>query len=397
MKTPSIALAPVVALVLALVGVAQAQRDSAPQDSPADRFRDAVQDVFERVWVPSSRYTDGPHTRQAFREVVADTRKATVEVRHKGRQVALGGIVGPDGWIVTKASLMEGDVTCRLADRRELPARLVGVDRECDLAMLKIDATGLATIDLRGGESVEPRMFVSTTAKRAGLAGDASGSPEQLDGQPAASPQPGDFVATVGLGREPAAIGVVSVGPRTIPRMAGILGIRMEETGIGGVLVGQVYPGTGAARAGVESGDLVLRIEGVAVESLEALKNQVQRYNPGDRIEVVVRRGERELRKRAVLSGTVRDFGVSRSQYQNSLGGELTERRFGFPSALQHDTVLSPRECGGPIVDLDGRVVGFNIARAGRTESYALPRAEVSERLVDLMSGRLAPRAESAL
>jgi serine protease Do len=86
-------------------------------------------------------------------------------------------------------------------------------------------------------------------------------------------------------------------------------------------------------------------------------------------------------------------LGIGRSQYQNNLGGELTRRRFGFPSALQHDTVLSPAECGGPIVDLEGRVVGFNIARAGRTESYALPVAEVNQRLVDLMSGRLAPRA----
>ena len=30
-------------------------------------------------------------------------------------------------------------------------------------------------------------------------------------------------------------------------------------------------------------------------------------------------------------------------------------------------------DCGGPLVDLDGAAVGLNIARAGRTESYALP------------------------
>ena len=64
---------------------------------------------------------------------------------------------------------------------------------------------------------------------------------------------------------------------------------------------------------------------------------------------------------------------MGRSDFQNSLGGKLSVRRFGFPLAFQHDTVLRPSDCGGPVVDLDGRVVGFNIARAGRTESYALP------------------------
>ena len=40
---------------------------------------------------------------------------------------------------------------------------------------------------------------------------------------------------------------------------------------------------------------------------------------------------------------------------------------------MQHDAVLSPQDCGGPLVDLDGKVVGINIARAGRVETYALP------------------------
>ena len=34
-----------------------------------------------------------------------------------------------------------------------------------------------------------------------------------------------------------------------------------------------------------------------------------------------------------------------------------------------------PADCGGPLVNLDGKVVGMNIARAGRTESYAIPCA----------------------
>ena len=50
----------------------------------------------------------------------------------------------------------------------------------------------------------------------------------------------------------------------------------------------------------------------------------------------------------------------------------LSGRRSGFP-ALQHDTVLHPDQCGGPLVNLDGKVVGINIARASRVASYAIP------------------------
>ena len=79
-------------------------------------------------------------------------------------------------------------------------------------------------------------------------------------------------------------------------------------------------------------------------------------------------------------------------ELHNQLGGPLSEHRTGFPTVLQHDTALRPEDCGGPLVDLDGKAVGINIARAGRTESYAVPAEEVQRLLPDLKSGKLAPR-----
>ena len=63
----------------------------------------------------------------------------------------------------------------------------------------------------------------------------------------------------------------------------------------------------------------------------------------------------------------------------------------GFPAALQHDTVLRPKDCGGPVVDLNGHVVGLNIARAGRTATYVLPTEVILPLLDDLKSGKLPP------
>src|SRR5438034_2409763 len=76
------------------------------------------------------------------------------------------------------------------------------------------------------------------------------------------------------------------------------------------------------------------------------------------------------------------------------MGSALSSRRNGYPSILQHDSVVKPTECGGPIVDLDGKVIGINICRAGRVESWAVPAEAVQPLLFDLMAGKLPPKRE---
>ena len=75
----------------------------------------------------------------------------------------------------------------------------------------------------------------------------------------------------------------------------------------------------------------------------------------------------------------------ARDSFQDTLGSDLSSRRGGFASALQHDTVLDANQCGGPVVGLDGRAVGLNIARAGRVVSYAIPAAAVRPVVADLL------------
>jgi len=65
----------------------------------------------------------------------------------------------------------------------------------------------------------------------------------------------------------------------------------------------------------------------------------------------------------------------------NRMGTQLSKNRSGYDLALQHDCPLEPKDCGGPLVDLDGRVVGINVARAGRVKSYAIPSSVVRELL----------------
>ena len=372
--------------------LAQDPQGDIPDPSPPvpppslDKARNAFRDAIERNWVPRYRLTNGPHVRAAFRNVVADVSQSTVAVEASGKRVALGGIVGPDGWVLTKASQLRGPLTVVLKDKREFDARLVGVDREHDLAMLKVDAKDLPSL------SLEKELTISA----------------------------GGWVATPGLERDPLAVGVMSVAPRKIPHRPGILGIQLDDSDstspraspqaegepdaeqeseptekVTGALVVKVFPDTGAAKAGVLVNDVVTRINGQRTKNRLQLIREVRRYSPGDEIELEIRRGSQTVTLKATLSGNVKQmFPQTRSQYQNSLGGELSQRRFGFPTALQHDTVLRPNECGGPLVNLDGQVIGFNISRSGRTESYAIPTDAVLSLMYELMSGKQTPEQQ---
>jgi serine protease Do len=322
----------------------------------ADKGKKAEAGVYER---------SSPQVLAAFRAVVARPSQSTVRVRCGGRDVALGTVISQGGLILTKRSQLKGKIVCRLRDGRKFPARIVGVSKRYDLALLKINARGLRPVRWRASSAAAV----------------------------------GNWVATPGLGRDPVSVGVVSVASRTLPRSAlaaanprgGYLGIALmpsEE----GAKIAQVVHGSAAAKAGLKANDMIVAIAGQATKDGEEVLAKLGRYKPGDVVEIHVQRGGKKVIVKAKLG---KRSGMSRADFQNRLGGPLSRVRQGFPVILQHDTVLRPSDCGGPLVDLDGRAVGVNIARAGRTESYAIP-AEVVRRLVRDMrgGGRLAVRAK---
>src|SRR6267154_1341822 len=84
---------------------------------------------------------NGPKMVKLFRPVVAKTSESTVRVICDGKDTALGAVIGPDGWIITKASELKGEIVCRLKDGKDYSAKIVGVHVDYDLALLKIEAT----------------------------------------------------------------------------------------------------------------------------------------------------------------------------------------------------------------------------------------------------------------
>lgn len=80
------------------------------------------------------------------------------EEREVQRGVGSGFIISGDGYVLTNAHVVEGadEVTVTLTDRREFKAKVLGADRRSDVALLKLDATGLPY--LRTGDSSKIRV-----------------------------------------------------------------------------------------------------------------------------------------------------------------------------------------------------------------------------------------------
>ena len=151
------------AAVLTLATPALAQRGNQERDIPPTR--------------------SNPQFLAAFREATAEASRSTVRILCDDKEASLGTIIGPDGWILTKYSLLSGKVACRLKDGITLEARIVGVHEPFDLAMLKVQATNLPSVQL-----VESKVAPV-----------------------------GHWLVSVGTGADPVAVGVMSVATRTPP------------------------------------------------------------------------------------------------------------------------------------------------------------------------------------
>lgn len=282
---------------------------------------------------------------EAFRDVVGQPAQSTVRVFCGDKQVALGTIFDPAGYIATKGSELDGSVVCELADGARHAAELVGVDRASDLAVLKIPVEGLPAVQWRE------------------------------DSPPAV----GGWVVTPGLGPLPEAVGIVSVAAHRV--RGAVLGVQLTEDRPGPRIT-VVVPGSGGEKAGLRAGDIVTRFGDQPISTADMLIAATSAMLPGDKVTLQLLRSGQTREVQAELSSVSSALSSSRAQMQDSLGGPLSGRRVLFPSVLEHDTVLLPNQCGGPLVDLDGKVIGINIARANRVASYAIP-ASVARPLLE--------------
>ncbi len=362
--------------------------------------------VYAESYLPRTHAKEGDTFRAAFVPAVKTITPAVVEVRVAGERAALGCVVSPDGWVVTKASEVfrgaasvrpaedqtqitqpPGGVLCVRQDGTRWPTLVVGVDRETDLALLKAAAP------------LEPWPYVHWGVTWHAAAASDEPAPDDTSLElarvrPVVSMSPGPWAVVPGFGTAlqrrtggVLAVGVVSAAPRPIKSRAR-MGVFFASGSVR-PLVRFVQPESGAALAGLRTGDVLVSVDGTPtptpLEVVEALSDKLA----GDAVAVTIRRGgaaqtdqpETQLELKIVL-GVGPDRPDNRSGRMNEASGPLSRRRSGFPDAFQHDARIAPSSCGGPVVSLDGNVLGLNIARPERVGVLALTNQQVHEALV---------------
>ena len=257
------------------------------------------------------------------------------------RGVGSGFILSSDGFILTNAHVVDGadEVLVTLTDKREFKARIVGADKRTDVAVVKIEATGLPAVKVGDVSRLRVGEWVMAIGSPFGLENTVTAgivSAKQRD--------TGDYLPFIqtDVAINPGNSGgplinmrgeVVGINSQIYSRSGGFMGISFaipmdeamrvsdqlrssgrvsrgrigvqiapvtkevaESIGLGkaqGVLVRGVEEGSPAEKAGIEAGDIVTHFDGKLIEKPADLPRAVGNTKPGSRVAITVfRRGE---------------------------------------------------------------------------------------------------------
>jgi len=312
------------------------------QDSPA---------VFTRL--SRDFFKNGEQTLLAFEPISRATRDSVVKLDLNGNTVALAAVIDASGLAVTKASeIKEGKLTAWLANGKEVDVQFFAKDDENDLALVQVNAKNLKATQWATGET-----------------------------------SVGQWVITPGIAETPQAVGIVSVPPRKIPPPRAYLGVVLDFKSPD-AKIAQVLEGLGAEAAGLKPGDVILALNDSLVDEGKQLVKTLRQFREGQAVKVRVQRGEEEFVAtiKMMAPKPERGRGFDRADRMNQMGSVTSQRAEDFELAIQHDTVLQNWQCGGPLMNLDGKAVGLNIARAGRVASYALPASVLIQAIARLQA-----------
>lgn len=294
-----------------------------------------------------NRFRSGESVLRAFQPIAAATRDSIVKFNVNGETVALGAVVETNGLVLTKASeLKAGRLTCWLATEAEVGAEVLETDEDEDLALVRVNAPGLKPLKWAAEEVAI-----------------------------------GQWAITPGIAETPHAVGIISALPRRIRPERAFIGVQFDF-GTTVPQVGELMPGLGAEKAGLKRGDVIVAVNGQAVTNREQVVETIREFRAGQTVKVDFKRGDEQLQAEIRLmppNSSLERRGDFSESPREQLAGEVSHRSQGFELAIEHDTVLPPWLCGGPLVNLDGEAVGLNIARAGRVTTYALPAKLVRE------------------
>ena len=323
-----------------------------------ERWQDLLERVPEmidwRSWVQMERSFSRGRKRTGSVDVdhLSDAlREGVLKIADQRTTISLGTLV-EDNLVLTKASSLPTRQRLRGIDYR---------DREYDLTLVYQDpAFDLAVLEI-GPNDLTPMQFQTDKTPELG---------EVL----LCVNAPGQAVVSAR-----SAVGTPDSGDPESP----FLGVEMSrfEENDRGVTIAGILPDGAAMAAGLRAGDLIVRVNESEVG--QSLREALQLFRVGDRVQVAIERDGVEMtvpvqlrRRPEYADGLPTPFG-------NDIV-EANERRTGFGPAIRHDALLGPRDVGAPLVDLQGRVIGLQIAHADRSTNWALPAATLRSVLAEI-------------
>ena len=290
------------------------------------------------------------------------------------RGLGSGFIVSPDGYILTNAHVVEGadSVNVRLTDRREFRAKVVGLDKQTDVAVLKIDAKSLPTVRLGKSSEANVGEWVVAIGSPYGFdntvtAGIVSAKSRSLPDSSYTQFIQTDVAVNPGNSGGPLfnlAGEVIGINSQIYSRSGGFQGISFaipievalnvkdqlikhgkvtrgrlgvtvqdvnatlaESFGLDrprGALVSSIDSGSPAEKGGMQVGDIVLKYNGAAIERSSDLPMLVADTAPGKTATVQVwRKGSEKTLTVATYEGKAKGDGDVASAAGAATGGRL--------------------------------------------------------------------------
>lgn len=291
-----------------------------------------------------------------------------------------GVIISPDGYIITATHVIDeaDEVVVTLDDKRQYEGRVIGKDPATDIALLKIQATDLPHLNFGDSDALRLGQWVIAIGNpyelrstiTAGIVSAKGRSLPSFDGefkieafiQTDAAVNPGNSGGAL-INAKGELVGInTAIATRTgffsgysfaVPssivrkvtddlRKYGIvqralLGITMQDiTGdlakekdikeIRGVYIHELMEGGAAQKAGVKSGDILLEVGGISVNSGTSIQEQISRFSPGDKVDLVLLRGNKEVKVTVILqsqSGNTELIKESDGNITHFLGAQL--------------------------------------------------------------------------
>jgi serine protease Do len=328
----------------------QTRGGSSIQHLPGLSEDDPWSEFFRRFMPPEAR--PGPAPRQGPQSPRGGERQPPLRPFGAGS----GFIVSSDGYVLTNAHVVDNadEVTVTLTDKRDFKAKVIGVDKRTDVAVLKIDATNLPKVTIGSSDKLRVGEWVLAVGSPFGLTNSVSAGIVSAKGRDEVDRGGVAFIQT-DVAVNPGNSGgplfnlkgeVVGINSQILSRTGGYQGIsfaipiddalRVSEQiiktgrvsrGRLGVLIGNltreaaealglpkaqgasvqnVEKDSPAEKAGVQAGDIVLKVDGRSIEGSAELTRVIGNTKPGSRVTLNVWR-----------SGSARDISVTVGEFKD--------------------------------------------------------------------------------